>query len=104
MDVIQRNNVKICGNGFQTMFFSHGYGCDQSMWRKVTPAFKDQYRIVLFDHVGAGGSDIASFDYLKYSALDGYANDVIEIITELKLREVIFIGHSVSAMIGILPP
>ena len=84
------------------MLFAHGFGCDQNMWRLVTPAFEDAYRIVLFDHVGSGGSDLGAYDPDRYSSLAGYAQDVLEICRELDLREVIFVGHSVSAMIGVL--
>ncbi len=84
------------------MVFAHGFGCDQNMWRSVEPAFRSQYRTILFDHVGAGRSDPAAWDADKYRSLDGYATDVIEILTELALRASIFVGHSVSAMIGVL--
>jgi sigma-B regulation protein RsbQ len=84
------------------MVFAHGFGCDQNMWRLVVPAFEDSHQIVLFDHVGAGGSDISAFDRRKYASLDGYASDVLEICHELELSDVVFVGHSVSAMIGIL--
>ncbi|AGL16818.1 alpha/beta hydrolase fold protein [Actinoplanes sp. N902-109] len=86
----------------QPMMFSHGYGCDQNMWRLVTPAFENSFRVVLFDHVGVGRSDLRAYDSVRYSQLDGYASDVLEIIHELDLHDVIFVGHSVSAMIGIL--
>ena len=84
------------------MIFAHGFGCDQNMWRFVAPAFADRYRIVLFDHAGAGGSDLAAYDRNKYSSLQGYANDVLEICRELELTDAAFVGHSVSAMIGVL--
>lgn len=84
------------------MMFAHGFGCDQNMWRFVAPAFEDEYRVVLFDHVGAGGSDLAAYDHGKYGTLGGYAHDVLEICRELELRDVVFVGHSVSAMIGVL--
>jgi sigma-B regulation protein RsbQ len=84
------------------MVFAHGFGCDQQMWRLVVPAFEDDHRIVLFDHVGAGGSDQSAFDRGRYSSLDGYAEDLLEICRELDLTRVIFVGHSVSAMIGVL--
>ena len=84
------------------MLFAHGFGCDQNMWRFVAPAFADRFRIVLFDHVGAGRSDLSAYDRNKYSALDGYASDVLEICRALDLRRTIFVGHSVSAMIGVL--
>ena len=80
MSVVARNNVALSGSpGAQPMLFAHGFGCDQSMWRYVTPAFVDDYRIVVFDHVGAGNSDHAAYDRRKYSTLDGYAQDVLEI-------------------------
>ena len=102
MTVVQRNNVRISGNGPKTMLFAHGFGCDQNMWRHMTPAFEESYRVVLFDHVGAGNSDITSYNREKYGTLDGYAVDVLEICDELRLKDVIFVGHSVSAMIGVL--
>jgi sigma-B regulation protein RsbQ len=84
------------------MLFAHGFGCDQNMWRYVAPAFEDEYRVVLFDHVGAGRSDLSAYDRIKYSSLDGYAADILELCRELELHDVIFVGHSVSAMMGIL--
>ena len=102
MTVTQRNNVRVSGSGARTILFAHGFGCDQNMWRFVAPAFEHDYRVVLFDHVGAGRSDISSYDREKYGTLDGYASDVLEICDELSLDEVIFVGHSVSAMIGVL--
>ncbi len=86
----------------QPMLYAHGFGCDQQMWRLVTPAFEDEHRIVLFDHVGAGGSDHSAYDRDRYGSLDGYAEDVLEVCQELDLTRVIFVGHSVSAMIGVL--
>lgn len=102
MDPIARNNVKVFGRGRTPMIFAHGFGCDQNMWRLVTPAFEDTHRIVLFDHVGCGKSDTRAWDPAKYRTLQGYAGDVIEICQALELREAVFVGHSVSAMIGIL--
>jgi sigma-B regulation protein RsbQ len=84
------------------MLFAHGFGCDQNMWRYVAPAFEDEYRVVLFDHVGAGRSDLAAYDRRKYSSLNGYAADILELCRELELHDLIFVGHSVSAMMGIL--
>ena len=84
------------------MLFAHGFGCDQNMWRYVTPAFADSHRIVLFDHVGAGGSDLASYDRQRYSDLSGYADDVLDICRALDLTDVTFVGHSVSAMMGVI--
>ena len=102
MSVLTRNNITVLGRGTQPMLFAHGYGCDQTMWRYITPAFLDEYRIVLFDHVGSGGSDLSAYSRAKYSSLEGYTDDVLEICTELDLEQVIFVGHSVSAMIGVL--
>ena len=103
MGVVERNNVTVRGQvGAQPMMFAHGFGCDQNMWRHVAPAFEDEYRVVLFDHVGAAGSDLTAYDRDRYSSLQGYADDVLEILRELELRDVVFVGHSVSAMIGVL--
>jgi sigma-B regulation protein RsbQ len=102
MSVRRRNNVNIFGRGSQPMIFAHGFGCDQNMWRFVTPAFENDYRIVLFDHVGAGQSDLQAYSRQKYASLDGYAMDLLEICAAEGLDNVIFVGHSVSSMIGIL--
>jgi sigma-B regulation protein RsbQ len=82
--------------------FAHGFGCDQSMWRLVSPAFERDHQVVLFDHVGAGGSDLTEWSPDRYASLEGYARDVVEMCEELDLRDVVFVGHSVSAMIGVL--
>lgn len=102
MSVLTRNNVTVAGRGTQAMLFAHGYGCDQAMWRLVAPAFADDYRLVLFDHVGAGRSDLAAYDRAKYSNLQGYADDLLELCAALDINHGIFVGHSVSAMIGVL--
>jgi sigma-B regulation protein RsbQ len=100
--VLTRNNVKVSGNGQQPMLFAHGFGCDQNMWRFMTPAFADDYKIVLFDYVGSGKSDLTAYDARRYSRLEGYAQDVLDVIHALDLRDVVFVGHSVSGMIGVL--
>ena len=103
MTTTERNAVTVTGNpSGQPMMFVHGYGCDQNMWRYITPAFKDAYKIVLFDQVGNGRSDLSAYDVEKYSTLDGYATDVLEIIHDNDLRDVVYVGHSVSGMIGML--
>ncbi|MPZ71623.1 MAG: alpha/beta fold hydrolase [Nitriliruptorales bacterium] len=103
MTVVTRNNVTMTGvESAQPLLFAHGFGCDQHMWRFVTPAFTDTHRVVVFDHVGAGGSDLSAYSSEKYSSLQGYADDVLEICRELDLHDVVFIGHSVAAMIGVL--
>jgi len=100
--ILARNNVKISGAGTRTMMFSHGFGCDQNMWTAVAGAFESDFRVVLFDHVGAGRSDLGAYDSEKYASLDGYADDVVEIGRALALKDAVFVGHSVSAMIGAL--
>jgi sigma-B regulation protein RsbQ len=102
MTLLQRNNVRTVGRGRRPMLFAHGFGCDQNMWRFMAPIFEGEYKVVLFDHVGAGHSDIAAYDREKYGSLDGYARDVVELCQELELSDVVFVGHSVSAMIGVL--
>ena len=103
MDVRGRNNVHESGRADgQPIVFAHGFGCDQNMWRYVAPRFEDDHRVVLFDHVGHGGSDLSAYDPERYSSLRGYAQDVIELCEELDLRDVVLVGHSVSAMIGLL--
>jgi sigma-B regulation protein RsbQ len=101
-DILTRNNVKVFGSGSQPMMFAHGFGCDQNMWRMVTPAFEDDYRIVLFDYVGSGKSDLGAYDAERYSALDGYAQDVLDVCHALELEDVILVGHSVSSMVAVL--
>jgi len=103
MDVVARNNVSVSGReDGQPMLFAHGFGCDQNMWQRVAPAFAADHRVVLFDHVGAGRSDLAAYEPGRYAALDGYADDVLEICAALGLERIIFVGHSVSAMVGVL--
>lgn len=102
MTVVERNNVVIKGHGSQPMMFSHGFGCDQHMWRHVTPAFDATHKIILFDHVGAGESDLSAYSREKYDKLEGYAHDVVEIARYLNVSKMIFVGHSVSALIGII--
>jgi sigma-B regulation protein RsbQ len=100
---VQRFNIQVSGRpDGQPMMFAHGFGCDQHMWRYVAPRFADDFRVILFDHVGAGSSDLGSYDPERYDSLAAYAHDVLDICRELDLAEVIFVGHSVSAMIGVL--
>lgn len=101
-EVMVRNNVKVLGAGERTLMFAHGFGCDQSMWKYIIPAFESDYRIVLFDYVGSGRSDLSAYTSERYSSLGGYVRDVLDIIEALELQDVIFIGHSVSSMIGML--
>nr|WP_068692040.1 alpha/beta hydrolase [Thermobifida halotolerans] len=103
MDVRTRNNVTITGReDGPVVMLAHGFGCDQNMWRLVAPALAENARVVLFDYVGAGDSDLSAWSRQRYSSLDGYADDVLEICRELDLRRVVLVGHSVSAMVGVL--
>ena len=100
MNVRTRNNVQIIGSGPTVIMFAHGFGCDQNMWRYLTPSFQDRFTLVLFDLVGSGKSDLSAYDFKKYNSLHGYATDLIEIINEVTEKPIIFIGHSVSATIA----
>jgi sigma-B regulation protein RsbQ len=101
-NVLARNNVQRLGRGTQPMLFAHGFGCDQNMWRFVTPSFENDYRLVLFDYVGSGRSDLRAYNSERYSDLHGYAQDILDICEALDLRDVILVAHSVSSMIGLL--
>lgn len=102
MDALSAHNVVLTGAADgPVIVFAHGFGCDQHMWRFVAPHFEPTYRVVLFDHVGAGQAQ-APYDPDRYATLDGYADDVVRVLEELDLRDVVFVGHSVSAMIGAL--
>lgn len=100
--VIARNHVVLAGQGTVPMIFAHGFGSDQRVWGLLTPSFEQTYRIVTFDHVGSGRSDITAYRRAKYSSLQGYADDLLEICEALELERAIYVGHSVSAMIGVL--
>jgi sigma-B regulation protein RsbQ len=100
--VERRNNIRIFGEGASTLLFAHGFGCDQAMWEPVAEMLADTYRIALFDHVGAGRSDLSAYDEAKYETLEGYAEDVCEIARWIDAPDLVFVGHSVSAMIGAL--
>jgi len=102
MDVLQRHNIHVIGRGPTDIIFAHGYGCDQNMWRLLTPAFEDRYRIILYDLVGSGRSDLGAYDRERYGTLEGHARDVLEIAAEVARGPAVFVGHSVSSMIGLL--
>ncbi|MEV6118416.1 alpha/beta hydrolase [Streptomyces sp. NPDC052109] len=103
MDIDRRNNVTVTGNPHgRTVVLAHGFGCDQNMWRLTVPALAEDYRVVLFDYVGSGRSEPSAFSEGRYASLDGYAQDVVEVCKALDLRDAVFVGHSVSAMIGVL--
>lgn len=103
MSTVQiRNNVRIGGNGSTTMVFAHGFGCDQTMWRFLAPAYEERFRTISFDLVGSGGSDLQAYRRDKYGSLHGYADDLLEIVDEFASGPVVFVGHSVSTMIGML--
>lgn len=99
-DILRRNNVTIKGKGKKPMIFAHGFGCDQKMWRFVSPAFEAEYQIILFDYVGSGSSDASAYNTERYNSMNGYVQDILEICSALNLRDAIFVGHSVSSMIG----
>ncbi|MEV7730397.1 alpha/beta hydrolase [Streptomyces sp. NPDC087917] len=103
MDIRRRNNVTVTGRADgPVLVLAHGFGCDQNMWRLVLPMLADDFRVVLFDYVGSGRSEPSAWSEQRYSSLEGYALDVLEVCEELDLRDVIFVGHSVSAMVGVL--
>ncbi|KOG45716.1 sigma factor sigB regulation protein rsbQ [Streptomyces virginiae] len=103
MDIQRRNNVTVTGNPQgPTVVLAHGFGCDQNMWRLTVPALAEDYRVVLFDYVGSGRSDLSAFCQTRYASLAGYAQDVVDVCDTLDLRGAVFVGHSVSAMIGVL--
>ncbi len=101
-EIQKRYNVNIFGSGSKTLVFAHGFGCDQNMWRFISSAFESEYRIVLFDYMGCGRSDLAYYNKEKYNSLYGYAQDIVDICKGFNLREITFVGHSVSSMIGLL--
>jgi sigma-B regulation protein RsbQ len=100
--VLHRNNVQVEGSGRRTLVFGQGFGADQRIWRRLVPRLSRDHRIVLFDYVGVGASDRSAYDPQRYLRLDGYAEDLLEILTALELSDAVFVGHSASAMIGIL--
>ncbi|MFE3993856.1 alpha/beta fold hydrolase [Streptomyces goshikiensis] len=103
MEIERRNNVTVTGNPHgRTVVLAHGFGCDQNMWRLTVPALVEDYRVVLFDYVGSGRSDLSAFSEARYASLRGYAQDVVDVCEALDLRGAVFVGHSVSAMIGVL--
>lgn len=102
MSIQKRNNIHVHGTGPATIFYAHGFGCDQNMWRLLAPTYAKRYRTVLFDLVGSGSSDLSAYDKKKYDSLHGYADDIVEIVKEMAQGPTIFVGHSVSAMIGML--
>ncbi|MEU2437377.1 alpha/beta hydrolase [Streptomyces rubradiris] len=103
MDVRSRNQVQVSGRpGGPVVMLAHGFGCDQNLWRLVVPTLEREFTVVLFDHVGAGRSDLSAWSEDRYSGMDGYVDDVLEICRELDLGPVTFVGHSVSATMGVL--
>jgi len=102
-DVLRRHAVTVTGDpDGQPMLFAHGFGCDQTLWRFVAPAFERDFRVVTFDYVGAGRSDRGAYDRRRYASLEGYAGDMLAICRALDLHEVVLVGHSVSAIVAIL--
>lgn len=101
-EISRRNHVKVLPGAGPALLYAHGFGCNQTMWSRITPAFQATHQQVLFDYVGSGQSDLAAFDPEKYSGLSGYAQDVIDVCDALELKDVIFVAHSVSCSIGML--
>lgn len=97
-----RNNVQVIGNGEQTILFAHGFGCDQQVWHRIVPALEEEYRIILFDYVGSGYSDKTAYQQDRYASTAGYVKDVLEICEAFELKDIIFVGHSISGVIGML--
>jgi sigma-B regulation protein RsbQ len=102
MNALQRNNVVITGQGTRPVVFAHGFGCDQHMWRFVAPAFADSHRLVLFDHIGCGKSELSAYDNKRHATLEGYALDMVEILEQAELQDAVIVGHSAGAVIGLL--
>ena len=103
MDAVARLNAQVSGPADATpIVFAHGFGCDQSMWRKVAPDLATDHRVVTYDLVGSGGSDLDSYDRERYSRLESHAEDLVELCHELDVRDAVFVGHSVAAMVGVL--
>jgi sigma-B regulation protein RsbQ len=102
MSVLKRNAVDIRGSGDQPLVFLHGYGCDQTMWRHIARHFEGSRKVVTFDHVGSGSSDLTAYDRGRYASLDGYAKDFIDVIEACNLKDVDAVGHSVGGMIALL--
>ena len=100
--IVKRNNVTVSGQGKRPMLFAHGFGCDQHMWRHVIPPFEADHKVILFDYVGSGQSDITAYDSERYGTLEGYVQDVLDVIHAMELNDVIFVGHSVSCIVGAL--
>lgn len=101
-EIIKRNNVTVLGAGEKTLLLAHGFGCDQNMWRFMLPALTPHYKVVLFDYVGSGKSELSFYDQTRYSSLEGYAQDILDICKALDLHNVTFVGHSVSSIIGLI--
>jgi sigma-B regulation protein RsbQ len=100
--IATRNNITVSGRGTRAIVFAHGFGCDQNVWSLVAPAFEDRFKVVLFDYVGSGRSDLSAYSAQRYATLDGYAQDVLDVCEHLGLEDAAFVGHSVSGMIGVL--
>lgn len=102
IEILKRNNVQVTGQGEKILLFGHGFGCDHRVWNNTIKEFEGDYRVVTFDYVGSGNSDKTAYSKERYSTLDGYKQDLLEVCDALELKEMIFVGHSVSAMIGML--
>lgn len=102
MNILSRHKVEVSGNGEQPIIMLHGFGCNRSMWRHLTPLLESDYRIITFDHAGTTEENVEFYNTSRYTSLDGYAEDIVDICRALELEDAIFVGHSVSAMMGVL--
>jgi sigma-B regulation protein RsbQ len=100
--IFERNQVQVFGSGERTIVLAHGFGCDQRMWRYVAPVLAEDYRVVTFDFVGSGRSDLTAYDEARYGTLHGYARDILDVLEALDIGKVVFVGHSAGAMAGLL--
>ena len=102
MAIRARNNMSVVGDGRITLVLANGFGCDQTMWSRLSPLLSERYRIVAFDYVGSGGADVSHYDETRYASLEGYADDLVKVAEHAGGRPRVLVGHSVSAMIGLL--
>ncbi len=98
---VERHHARVAGTGAKTLVFSHGFGCDKTIWRFVAPAFEDRYRTLVFDHAGNGES-VDAWDPARHASLAGYAQDLLEVLDDAGLEEVVCVGHSIGSIIMML--
>lgn len=100
--LFQLHNVRVTGSGEEVVVLGHGFGSDQSVWKQVISHFVDDYKLVLFDNLGAGTTDPDYFSFDRYSTLQGYAYDLLAILEHLQVSSCIYVGHSLMGMVGCL--